>query len=293
MKLISFDVRPPSVSQDLDERHGEEPPLVGLRLEVALHPVLVLGLLVEDDDDVSLLEGQLVLVVGFAIVQRPAPPDVRRRIVSLQIGKIIVSKVCNLLCTKLLKRCMKLVTKLCPHSYPDGKYRTETRSDPGQLSIESWGNLLRHSKFSTFSLIKFPIFYVTYPSRPRNRVLRADARTRGRVVVAPVVAAAAAAASIVMPSAVVAGLVGERVEALGGLAVPQSVRSHHRRRTVLWRGLLGRGELQRRRGVARRAHASGVPGIHCKIGLYEMTVIIIHFLLCFIHCPVIRGDDED
>ena len=85
MKLISFDIRPTSVSQDLDERHGEEPPLVGLGLEVALHPVLVLGLLVEDDDDISLLEGQLVLVVGLAVVERPAPPEVRRRIVSLQI----------------------------------------------------------------------------------------------------------------------------------------------------------------------------------------------------------------
>ena len=85
MKLISFDIRPSSVSQDLDERHGEEPPLVGLRLEVALHPVLVFGLLVEDDDDVSFLEGQLVVVVGVTIVQRTAPSDVRRRIVSLQI----------------------------------------------------------------------------------------------------------------------------------------------------------------------------------------------------------------
>ena len=92
MKLISFDNRrPPSVSQDLDERHGEEPSLVGLRLEVALHPVLVLGLLVEDHDDVALLEGQLVVVVGLAVVQRPAPPEVRRRIVPLLMKVIHLS----------------------------------------------------------------------------------------------------------------------------------------------------------------------------------------------------------
>ena len=106
--------------------------------------------------------------------------------------------------------------------------------------------------------------------------MRVYARTRGRVVVAPV--AAAAAAAIVFE--VVAGLVGERVEALGGLAVPQSVRSYHRRRAVLWRGLFGRGKLQRRRGVTRRAHAPGVPGIHCNRNLFQMTVIAIHFLCC-------------
>ena len=84
MKLISFEISP-SVCQDLDERHGEESPLVGLGLEVALHPVLVLGLLVEDDDEVALLEGQLVVVVGLAVVQGAAPPQVRRRIGPLQI----------------------------------------------------------------------------------------------------------------------------------------------------------------------------------------------------------------
>ena len=87
-------------------------------------------------------------------------------------------------------------------------------------------------------------------------------------MVAPV--AAAAAAAIVFE--VVAGLVGERVEALGGLSVPQSVWSHHRRRAVLWRGLFGRGKLQRRRGVTRRAHAPGVPGIHCKKNLFQMCL---------------------
>ena len=80
-----------SVSQDLDEWHGEQSPLGGARLEVALHPVLVLGLLVEDHDDVALLEGQLVVVVGLAVVQRPAPPEVRRRIVPLLMKVIHLS----------------------------------------------------------------------------------------------------------------------------------------------------------------------------------------------------------
>ena len=103
---------------------------------------------------------------------------------------------------------------------------------------------------------------------------------------APVAAAAIAAAAIAIP-VVAVRLVGERVEALGGLAVPQSVRSYHRRRAVLWRGLIGRGKLQRRRGVARRAHAPGVPGIYCKRNFCKMAVIIR--FLCFVaHCPVMR-----
>ena len=109
--------------------------------------------------------------------------------------------------------------------------------------------------------------------------MRIDARTRGRVVMAPVAAAAIAAAAIAIP-VVAVRLVGERVEALGGLSVPQSVWGHHRRRAVLWRGLFGRGKLQRRRGVTRRAHAPGVPGIHCKRNLFQMTVIAIRFLCC-------------
>lgn len=48
---------------------GEEAAPVRLSLQHALHPVVVLCLLGEDDDDVTLLEGQLVLVVGLAIVE--------------------------------------------------------------------------------------------------------------------------------------------------------------------------------------------------------------------------------
>lgn len=41
---------------------------------MALHPVLVLRFLVDDDDDVALFERQLVVVVGLAVVQRAATP---------------------------------------------------------------------------------------------------------------------------------------------------------------------------------------------------------------------------
>ena len=41
---------------------------------MALHPVLVLRFLVDDDDDVALFERQLVVVVGFAVVESAAPP---------------------------------------------------------------------------------------------------------------------------------------------------------------------------------------------------------------------------
>ncbi len=56
----------------MNERDREEASLVGVVEQVPLHPVFVLGLFVDDDDDVALLEGQLVVVVGFAVVQRSA-----------------------------------------------------------------------------------------------------------------------------------------------------------------------------------------------------------------------------
>ncbi len=52
----------------MDEGDREEAPLVGVVEEVALHPVLVFSLFVDDDDDVALFEGQFVVVVGFAVV---------------------------------------------------------------------------------------------------------------------------------------------------------------------------------------------------------------------------------
>lgn len=57
----------------MNEGGREEPPPVRLRFQDALHPVVVLRLLGEDDDDVTLLEGELVLVVRLTVVQRPAP----------------------------------------------------------------------------------------------------------------------------------------------------------------------------------------------------------------------------
>ena len=43
--------------------------MVRLRLEDPLHPVVVLGLLGDDDDDVTLLETKLIFVVSLAVVQ--------------------------------------------------------------------------------------------------------------------------------------------------------------------------------------------------------------------------------
>ena len=53
----------------MDKGGGEESTTVGLRLEDPLHPVVVLGLLGDDDDDVALLETKLIFVVSLAVVQ--------------------------------------------------------------------------------------------------------------------------------------------------------------------------------------------------------------------------------
>ncbi len=58
----------------MNERHWEEASLGGVAQQVALHPVFVLCLFVDDDDEVALFEGQLVVVVGLAVVQGPTPP---------------------------------------------------------------------------------------------------------------------------------------------------------------------------------------------------------------------------
>ena len=63
------DIRQWSVRQHVDKAGGEEAATIRLRLEDALHPVVVLRLLGEDEDDVALLEGQLVLVVSLAVVK--------------------------------------------------------------------------------------------------------------------------------------------------------------------------------------------------------------------------------
>ena len=60
-----------------DKRDGEKPSLGGPRHEVALHPVLVLSLFIDDNNDVIFFESQLVFVVCRAVVQGPAPTPTR------------------------------------------------------------------------------------------------------------------------------------------------------------------------------------------------------------------------
>ena len=62
-----------SIREHMHEGGWEEAAFLWLCLEDALHPVVVLRLLGEYDDDVTLLEGQFVLVVGLAVVQGSAP----------------------------------------------------------------------------------------------------------------------------------------------------------------------------------------------------------------------------
>ena len=67
-----------SVDNHVDKRGREEAALVRLRLQDALHPVVVLRRLGQDDDDVALLEGELVFVVSLAVVEGAAPPVPRQ-----------------------------------------------------------------------------------------------------------------------------------------------------------------------------------------------------------------------
>ena len=53
----------------MDKGGGKESTTIRLRLEDPLHPVVVLGLLGDDDDDVALLETKLIFVVSLAVVQ--------------------------------------------------------------------------------------------------------------------------------------------------------------------------------------------------------------------------------
>lgn len=53
----------------MDKRDGEEASLGRIWLESSLHPILVLGLLIEDKDDVSLFKGELVFIVSLAVVE--------------------------------------------------------------------------------------------------------------------------------------------------------------------------------------------------------------------------------
>lgn len=60
------------ILQHVDEADGEHAPAFRRPLQRALHPVVVVGLLVRHDDDLALAERELVLVVGLAVVQGPA-----------------------------------------------------------------------------------------------------------------------------------------------------------------------------------------------------------------------------
>jgi hypothetical protein len=57
---------------EFDKDDGKEAPARGVALDAALHPRLLLGLLLGDDDDLALLEGQLVRLVLITAVERPA-----------------------------------------------------------------------------------------------------------------------------------------------------------------------------------------------------------------------------
>jgi hypothetical protein len=62
----------PLLLNEFDKDDGKEAPARGVALDAALHPRLLLGLLLGDDDDLALLEGQLVRLVLITAVERPA-----------------------------------------------------------------------------------------------------------------------------------------------------------------------------------------------------------------------------
>ena len=55
----------------MDKGGGEETAPIRLRLENPLHPVVVLGLLGNYDNNVSFLETKLIFIVRLAIVEGP------------------------------------------------------------------------------------------------------------------------------------------------------------------------------------------------------------------------------
>ncbi len=60
------------IVEEVDETGREDAAPARLEFDVAGHPVLVLGLFDGDDEHFALAERQLVVVVGLAVVQRPA-----------------------------------------------------------------------------------------------------------------------------------------------------------------------------------------------------------------------------
>jgi len=61
-----------SLVEEFDEDDWEEASARRVALDDALHPRVLLGLLLGDDDDLALLERQLVRLVLITAVQRPA-----------------------------------------------------------------------------------------------------------------------------------------------------------------------------------------------------------------------------
>lgn len=53
----------------MDKGNWEKASLRRVAQKVTLHPVFVLGLLVDYHDGIAFFEGQLVVVIGFAVVQ--------------------------------------------------------------------------------------------------------------------------------------------------------------------------------------------------------------------------------
>lgn len=62
-----------SVGQHVHEGDGEHAAAVRVALHGALHPVVVLGAVVEHHDDLALPERQFILVVRLAVVEGAAP----------------------------------------------------------------------------------------------------------------------------------------------------------------------------------------------------------------------------
>lgn len=62
------------IGQHVDEADWKHATPCGLALDNALHPVLVIGALVQHNQDLALLELQLVIVVRNAVIKGSAPP---------------------------------------------------------------------------------------------------------------------------------------------------------------------------------------------------------------------------
>lgn len=57
----------------MNEAYREHPDTVWLVFNHSLHPIVIVGMFVSDNDYFTLLEGQFIVVVGRTVIQRPAP----------------------------------------------------------------------------------------------------------------------------------------------------------------------------------------------------------------------------